>query len=107
MTGVDRSKGEGPGRRGRPGRAGGWVLVAGMALLAADAGSQQITAHVIASGGGVSRSAGGCRVLEASLGEAVGGRSSGGGYTVTAGFLAATGGVRRDAIFNNGFQGCL
>ncbi len=82
------------------------ALTAGVLLFAAEAGSQQITAQAIVSGGGVSRSAGGCRALAASLGEAVVGRVSGGDYTVTAGFTAATAATPRDAVFHDGFQVC-
>ena len=81
------------------------VLAAGVLLLATDAGSQQITAQEIVSGG-ASRSAGGCLALRATLGEAVVGRASGGDYAVTAGFIAATAATPRDAIFHDGFQEC-
>lgn len=96
------------GRRKRHGRIGPShrLLGACLLLLAVEAGGQQITAQAIVSGGGVSRSAGGCRVLSASFGEAVVGRASGGDYVVTAGFTAATAATPRDAIFHDGFQEC-
>lgn len=78
----------------------------GVLLFAAEAGSQQITAQAIVSGGGVSRSAAGCLALHSTLGEPVAGRASGGDYAVTAGFTAATAATPRDAIFHDGFQEC-
>jgi hypothetical protein len=82
------------------------VFAAGVLLLAPQAGSQQITAQAIVSGGGVSRSGGGCLALHSTLGEPVAGRASGGDYAVTAGFTAATAATPRDAIFHDGFQEC-
>lgn len=82
------------------------VLAAAALLLAAEAGGQQITAQAIVSGGGVSRSAGGCLALRSTLGEAIAGRASGGDYVVTAGFTAATAATPPDAIFHDGFQEC-
>jgi len=82
------------------------VLAVGVLLLAAEAGSQQITAQAIVSGGGIARSAGGCLALRSTFGEAVAGRASGGDYAVTAGFTAATADMPRDAIFHDGFQEC-
>lgn len=97
------------GRRKRHDRGGPsrWVLAACVQLLAAEAGSQQITAQATVSGGGIARSAGGCLALRSTFGEAVAGRASGGGYTVTAGFTAATAATPRDAIFHDGFQECM
>lgn len=80
------------------GAAMGWSL--------AQAGGLQVTAQVISSGGGSSESAGGCRRLEATLGEPVSGPSSGGPYTLVAGFQASISAGPRDSIFNDGFQEC-
>lgn len=81
------------------------LLLAG-AVLACPALAQQISSHVIAAGGGVSRSPGGCRVLEGSLGQPVIGTASGGAYTVQAGYWAGPGSQRRDSIFSGDFEEC-
>lgn len=94
------------GRRDHAGVMARSMAIAGALLFAAEAGSQQITAQAIVSGGGVSRSDGGCLALHSTLGEPVAGRASGGDYAVTAGFTAATAATPRDAIFHDGFQEC-
>jgi len=66
----------------------------------------QVVANVIAGGGGVSHSAGGCRTLEGSVGEPVVGVSSGAGFSVHAGYWAGAGGAHRDSLFRNGFEEC-
>lgn len=83
-------------------------LCAAAALLGAGVVSAQmaITAHAIAGGGGTVRSAGGCYVLNATLGEPAVGRSSGGAFAISAGFQAGPGNVRRDQLFRGGFQEC-
>ena len=85
-----------------------FAIVAGIAATwgVGHAGGLQITAQGIAAGGGTSASDGGCRRLVATLGEPVGGRSSGGAYTVIAGFQAGLGTSSRDSIFHDGFQEC-
>ncbi len=82
--------------------------LAGVVLAwgAAHAGALQITAQGIAPGGGRIESAGGCRRLEATFGEPVAGRSSGGAYAIVAGFQAGLAAGARDSIFHNGFQEC-
>lgn len=85
----------------------GPVLAIGAFMAgAASAGGPQITAHAMVAGGGSSASPGGCRRLEATFGEPVGGRSSGGAYSLTTGFQAGADTRSRDSIFRNGFQKC-
>lgn len=65
--------------------------------------------HVISSGGttlvgGTSRSS--CFVVGGTVGQAAPGYSSGGLYSVYAGFWNATPMMRTDEIFFNGFEGC-
>ncbi len=78
-----------------------------MAWSAVHAGGFQIAAQTVSPGGGSAASAGGCRQLEATFGEAAGGRSSGGDFVVVAGFQAQMAAYGRDSIFNHGFQECL
>ena len=85
-------------------RSGLLLLVA--AVLAGPALAQQISSHVIASGGGTSRSPGGCRVLEGSIGQPAAGTASGGGFTLHAGYWAGSGSQRRDSVFSGSFEGC-
>lgn len=87
-----------------PGRCRFAVLA--FAVLAWPALAQQITSHVIASGGGTSRSAGGCRVLEGSMGQAAVGTASGGVFSLRAGYWAGPGSQRRDSIFSGDFEEC-
>lgn len=97
----------GPTFQMRPARSRGVGLAAAIAaagLLSADAAGQQVSAHLIGSGGGTSRA--GCLTLQASIGEAAIGRSSGGAFVMHAGYPAGAASQRRDAIFNHGFQGC-
>jgi len=75
-------------------------------LLAGPALAQQISSHVIASGGGTSRSVGGCRVLEGTVGQPVIGTSSGGQFRVQAGYWAGAGSQRRDSVFSGSFEEC-
>lgn len=82
------------------------TLLAG-AVLAGPSLAQQITSHVIAAGGATSQSAGGCRVVESTLGQPVVGTSSGGVFTVQSGYWAGPGRQRRDSVFSSGFEGCL
>lgn len=81
------------------------VLLAG-AVLAGPTVAQQIGSHVIAAGGGTSHSAGGCRMLESTLGQPAVGTASGGGFTVQAGYWAGPGRQRRDSVFSAGFEEC-
>ena len=69
------------------------------------AGGFQITAHSVSAGGGTS--SGGCRRLEATLGEPVNGSLVGGSFVIVAGFQAHIAAYERDSIFNDGFQECL
>lgn len=81
------------------------VLLAA-AVLAGPALAQQISSHVIAAGGGTSRSPGGCRVLEGSLGQPAVGTANGGGFTLKAGYWAGPGSQRRDSVFSGDFEEC-
>lgn len=81
------------------------LLLAG-AVLAGPTVAQQISSHVIAAGGGTSYSAGGCRVLESTLGQPVIGTASGGSFTVQSGYWAGPGRQQRDSIFFADFQEC-
>ena len=91
-------------RHPRPPRFG--FLLLALAVLAAPALAQQISSHLIAAGGGVSRSPGGCRVLEGSIGEPAAGAASGGGFTLQAGYWAGPGSQQRDSVFSAGFEEC-
>lgn len=82
------------------------IGVLALAVLAWPALAQQISSHVIASGGGTSRSAGGCRVLEGTMGQAVIGTTSGGAFSLRAGYWAGPGSQRRDSIFSGDFEEC-
>lgn len=75
-------------------------------VLAGPALAQQISSHVIAAGGGTSRSPGGCRVLEGSLGQPALGTASGGAFTLRAGYWAGPGSQRRDSVFSGDFEEC-
>jgi len=85
----------------------GMAIVACMAISwgVVYAGGFQITAHSVSPGGGAS--SGGCRRLEATLGEPVNGSSAGSSFVVVAGFQARIAAYERDSIFNDGFQECL
>lgn len=82
-----------------------FILLA-LAVLAAPALAQQISSHLIAAGGGASRSPGGCRKLESSIGQPAVGVASGGGFTLRAGYWAGPGSQRRDSVFSAGFEEC-
>ncbi len=62
--------------------------------------------RLITAGGGRSQTPGGCRVVTGSLGEPAAGRSSGGAFTVSAGFWAGPGSADRDVLFTAGFEEC-
>ncbi|RYD15922.1 MAG: hypothetical protein EOP90_03730 [Lysobacteraceae bacterium] len=62
-----------------------------------------VSQHVIA-GGGVTRAASPCFLLDATVAEPVAGRATGGGYALDAGFLAMP--VAGDRLFRNGFEDC-
>ncbi|HEY6943076.1 hypothetical protein [Dokdonella sp.] len=82
------------------------VAIAALGLVTCGIATAQVVANVIAGGGGISHSAGGCRTLEGSLGETATGMSSGAGYSVHAGYWAGAGSARRDSLFRNGFEEC-
>jgi hypothetical protein len=82
------------------------IATAFAGVMACGIAAAQVVSHVIAGGGGVSHSAGGCRTLEGSIGEAAAGESSGGPFSVHAGYWAGPGGGRRDSLFRNGFEEC-
>jgi hypothetical protein len=82
-----------------------WIVLAG-AVLTGPALAQQISSHVIAAGGGTSRSPGGCRVLEGSVGEPAVGLASGGAFALQAGYWAGPGSQRRDSVFSGDFEEC-
>lgn len=83
----------------------GLFLLAGTAL-GGPALAQQITSHLIAAGGGTSRSPGGCRVLDGSVGQPAVGAASGGVFTLRAGYWAGPGSQRRDSVFSGDFEEC-
>ncbi|MEO8672346.1 MAG: hypothetical protein ABI411_13605 [Tahibacter sp.] len=88
-------------------RSASVAILGALSLLIAQAGAQvAIDGHVIAGGGGSSKSAGGCLALDATVGESVVGISSAGSFSLSAGYWAGTGSLPRDSVFNNGFQGC-
>ncbi len=97
-----------PCRFVHPARRHRRIAIAALALLAGCglAAAQQIVAHVIAGGGGISHSAGGCRTLEASIGETAAGVSSGAAFTIRAGYWAGAGSAARDSIFRSGLEEC-
>lgn len=82
------------------------TIVLGLIVLPATA---QITLgpDAIAGGGGRSASAGGCLVLDGTLGQAVAGSASAGNFAVTSGYWAGLDSSSRDSLFNTGFEGCL
>lgn len=82
------------------------VLMLVASLLAGPALAQQISSHLIASGGGKSISPGGCRILEGSIGQPVIGTSSGGQFTIQAGYWASAGNQGRDSVFSGSFEEC-
>ncbi|MCR6699723.1 MAG: hypothetical protein NVV68_00460 [Dokdonella sp.] len=91
--------------------ATGLALAAALALAADDAGhaapigadTYQVTRHAIA-GGGTSRALSACFDLAGTIGQPVGGTSSGGDFTVTSGFWT---GVRLDdSILRTSFEDC-
>lgn len=100
-------KTRGPAPRGGRVRLHGISLIALAALAASDAPAQfSIDAHVIASGGGTTLSAGGCYALAATFGEPAGGRTAAGTFAVDAGFQAGPGRVRGDRMFRGDFEVC-
>lgn len=82
------------------------VAMAFVSVMACGIAAAQVIAHVIAGGGGVSHSPGGCRTLEGSVGEAVVGDSSGDRFSVHAGYWVGAGGAHRDSLFRHGFEEC-
>lgn len=90
----------------RPSAARGRLAVLALLVLAWPALAQQISSHVIAAGGGTSRSAGGCRVLEGTMGQAAVGTASGGEFSLHAGYWAGPGSQRRDSVFSGDFEEC-
>lgn len=84
------------------------LATAALALAALPADAQlSLDAGVMVGGGGISRSAGGCLRLGGTLGEPVSGVSSGGTFTLSAGFSAHSQADSRDGLFNSGFEDCL
>ena len=85
------------------------ALTAGVALVVvatANAAGFAIEGSVITTGGGRSFSAGGCLAVDASIGQNAVGVSTGGAFSVRAGYWPAVT-KRPDRMFNNGFQECL
>lgn len=84
------------------------VLIATLLGLSTFCASAQvlIDGHVIAGGGGTSRSAGGCLILDGTMGEPATGHASGGNFSIAAGFWASIGSGERETVFNSGFEGC-
>ncbi|TAH45839.1 MAG: hypothetical protein EYC71_05700 [Gammaproteobacteria bacterium] len=82
------------------------LLCMSAALGVVQAGGFQLAEHSISPGGGAIASADGCRRMQATLGEPVNGRLTGGDFVVVAGFQARVGAYPRDSIFNDGFQEC-
>jgi hypothetical protein len=77
-----------------------------LGLLGCGIATAQIVAHAIAGGGGTSRSPGGCRVLEGSIGEPAVGVSGGAAFSLHAGYWAGPGSLQRDSLFDTGFEAC-
>ena len=85
------------------------ALTVGVALVVAataNAAGFIVEGSVITPGGGRSFSAGGCLAVDASIGQNIVGVSTGGSFSVRAGFWPAVT-KRPDRMFNNGFQECL
>ena len=85
------------------------TLIAGSALVllaTANAAEFAIEASHVTAGGGRSSSAGGCLVVDASIGQDTLGQSDGGPFSIRAGFWPVVA-KRSDSLFNNGFQECL
>lgn len=66
----------------------------------------QIDGVVLPGGGGHSESVGHCFRLDATLGEASAGTSSGGSFVLTAGHAARFDPGTRDVLFDTGFEVC-
>jgi hypothetical protein len=82
------------------------VATAFACVVACGIAAAQVVSHVIAGGGGVSHSAGGCRTLEGSIGETAAGVSTGAAFSLHAGYWAGPGSAQRDSLFRNGFEEC-
>jgi hypothetical protein len=85
------------------------ALTVGVALVVAataNAAGFIIEGSVITPGGGRSFSAGGCLAVDASIGQNTVGVSTGGSFSLRAGYWPAVT-KRPDRMFNNGFQECL
>ena len=85
------------------------ALMVGAALVlvaSASAAEFVIEASHITAGGGHSSSAGGCLAVDASIGQDTLGQSTGGSFSIRAGFWPAIA-KPSDFLFNNGFQECL
>jgi hypothetical protein len=63
-----------------------------------------INIHLISSGASQMRS--NCFRVSGTIGQAAPGYSSGGGYSVLAGYWPAVSTIQADEIFSNGFEGC-
>ena len=95
-------------RAGRPTRRR-LALCAGLVLVlaaTAQAADFAIEASLIAGGGGHSRSAGGCLAVDASIGQHTVGESTGGAFSVRAGFWPALADRPTDSLFHNAFEEC-
>ena len=85
------------------------ALMVGAALVlvaTANAAEFAIEASHVTAGGGRSTSAGGCLAVDASIGQDTLGQSTGGAFSIRAGFWPAVA-KRSDSLFNNAFEECL
>ena len=94
----------GCGSRRRWPKAALLCLFSTLAMTAADA-QFVLDADAVVVGGGSSASP--CSHLTSSIGEPAAGFSSGGAFSLSTGFLAIAAPAARDALFFDGFEGCL
>lgn len=80
------------------------ILALASASVAGAQASTVLTAGVIAGGGGTAQSPGKCLRLDSTVGQPLTGLSSGGAFSVQAGFLPGNG--NSESIFHSGFEVC-
>jgi hypothetical protein len=92
-------------RRSLRTRLSAWAVL-GVLVTAPAAAQLSLDGSILGGGGGRSESAGGCLVLDGTLGEPVTGTASGGAFALRAGFTARIDTSARDRLFNTGFEEC-